>query len=131
FILSIPENKLTCSYEKGKWTIKEVISHLIDMERVYMYRALRFSRNDQTILPGFDADRYVQFSGANERDLAGLLEEFKATRNSTIQFLNGLTDDAILRTGNVKKGSASVRSLAYHIAGHELHHINIVKERYL
>lgn len=131
FILSLPEHKLMYRYAEDKWTIKEVISHLVDMERVYMYRALCFARNDQTLLPGFDAHQFTLFSGAYERDIADLLEELAATRNATILFLRGLSEESLVRAGILNGGRASVRALAYHIAGHELHHINIVKERYL
>lgn len=130
-LLSLPEDKLKYQYAEGKWTIKEILMHLIDMERIYMYRALRFARNDQTVLPGFDDEHYILFSNANDRDISGLLEEFEAVRHSTIAFLKGLTDQALLRTGRMNGNSVSVRALAYHIAGHELHHINIIKERYL
>lgn len=131
FILSLPEDKLMYRYAKDKWTIKEVLMHIVDMERIYAYRALRFARNDQTVLPGFDADLYIFFSGANDRDIAGLLEEFAAVRHSTIMLLNGLPDEALLRSGIINGNLVSVSALVYHIAGHELHHINIIKERYL
>ncbi|MEO5889500.1 MAG: DinB family protein [Ferruginibacter sp.] len=130
-ILSLSPEKLLYKYAEGKWTIKEVIMHLVEMERIYSYRALRFARNDQAALPGFDADKYINFSGANERDVVSLLEEFTAVRQSAIALLNGLTDEALARSGVMNGYSVSVRALAYHIAGHELHHINIIKERYL
>jgi uncharacterized damage-inducible protein DinB len=131
FILSLPEHKLIYRYAEDKWTIKEVLIHLIDMERIYTYRMLRFSRRDQTIIPGFDASHYVSFSGANNRDISSLLEELETVRSSTIALLDGLADEALLRSGNMNGHPVSVRALAYHIAGHELHHINIIKERYL
>ena len=131
FILSIPVNRLLHSYAEGKWAIKEIVMHLIDMERIYSYRMLRFARNDQTILPGFDAEKYVLSSGANERDISDLLNEFEAVRYSTIALLNGFTDEALLRTGVMNGHAVSVRALAYHIAGHELHHVGVIKERYL
>jgi hypothetical protein len=105
--------------------------HLIDMERIYSYRALRFARNDQTILPGFDADKYILHSGANERDISDLLNEFEAVRHSTIALLNGFAGEALLRTGVMNGHPVSVRALAYHIAGHELHHVDVIKDRYL
>ncbi len=131
FILSIPKNKLTYRYAEDKWTIKETIVHLIDMERIYTYRMLRFARNDQTILAGFNHRHYILFSGANNRNVSDLLEELEAVRNSTIALLSGLTDDALMRSGIMNNHPVTVRALAYHIAGHELHHINIIKERYL
>jgi uncharacterized damage-inducible protein DinB len=131
FILAIPVSKLMYRYAENKWTIKEVISHLIDMERMYSYRMLRFARNDQTVSPGFDAENYVLYSGANEREIVDLLAELEAVRNATILLLNGLTKKALLSSGNVNGYPVTVRALAYHIAGHELHHISIIKERYL
>jgi uncharacterized damage-inducible protein DinB len=131
FILSIPADKLLHRYAEGKWTIKEIVMHLIDMERIYSYRALRFARNDQTILPGFDADKYILHSGANERDISDLLNEFEAVRHSTIALLNGFAGEALLRTGVMNGHPVSVRALAYHIAGHELHHVDVIKDRYL
>jgi len=131
FILSIPANRLLYRYAEGKWTIKEIIIHLIDMERIYGYRMLRFARNDQTILPGFDADKYILLSNANARDISDLLNELEAVRYSTIALLNGFTDEALLQTGIMNGHHVSVRALVYHIAGHELHHMDIIKKRYL
>ena len=105
--------------------------HIIDDERIYAYRALRFARNDQTELPGFEQDEFTRFSGANERNLDNIFKEYEAVRNSTVTFFNGLGDEALMRMGIAAENKASVRALAYHIAGHELHHIKIIKERYL
>jgi len=118
-------------YAEGKWTIREILIHLIDMERIYGYRMLRFARNDQTILPGFDADKYILLSNANARDISDLLNELEAVRYSTIALLNGFTDEALLQTGIMNGHPVSVRALVYHIAGHELHHMDIIKKRYL
>jgi len=131
FILSIPVDKLLLRYAENKWTIKEVVMHLIDMERIYSYRMLRFARNDQTILPGFDAEKYVLYSGANERAISDLLNELEAVRYSTIALLEGFADQSLLRTGIMNGHPVSVRALAYHIAGHELHHIRVINDRYL
>jgi len=131
FIRSLPVEKLTYRYAENKWSIKELIIHMIDMERIYAYRMLRFARNDQTILPGFNDEQYVLYSDANKREISDLLNEFEAVRYSTIALLNGLTDEALLRSGIMNNNPVSVRALAYHIAGHELHHIYIIKERYL
>ena len=131
FMLSLPLEKLAFRYAEDKWTIKEIMIHLIDMERIYSYRMLRFARNDQTILPGFNDRDYVANSGANERDTEELLEELYTVRNATISLLNGLTDAALLRSGIMNEHPVTVRALAYHIAGHEVHHMNIIKERYL
>jgi len=131
FIHSIPVNRLLHSYAEGKWTIKEIVMHLIDMERIYSYRMLRFARNDQTILPGFDAEKYILSSDANERHISDLLNEFEAVRYSTIALLNWFADAVLLRTGVMNGHAVSVRALAYHIAGHELHHLGVIRERYL
>jgi uncharacterized damage-inducible protein DinB len=131
FILSLLEEKLAFRYAEGKWTIKEILVHIIDDERIYAYRALRFARNDKTELPGFEQDDYALHSGANERGIKDILAELTAVRNSTISLFNGLDSQALTRAGVANGNVMSVRAAAYHIAGHELHHINIIKERYL
>jgi uncharacterized damage-inducible protein DinB len=131
FILSLPEEKLTYRYAEDKWTIKDILVHVIDDERIYAYRALRFARNDKTELSGFEQDDYALHSGANERAIEDILEELAAVRNSTISLFNNLDDQALMRTGVADGNRVSVRALAYHIAGHELRHLNIIKERYL
>ena len=107
------------------------MAHLIDDERIYAYRALRFARNDQTELPGFDQDDYAIESAANERSLDDLLEEFAAVRRSTIALFNSFDERVWTRSGVASGNVMSVRAAAYHIAGHELRHLNIIKERYL
>ena len=131
FMRALPEEKLSYRYSEGKWTIKEIIAHLIDDERIYSYRALRFARNDQTELPGFEQDDYALESGANERSLEHLLEEFAAVRRSTIALFNSFDDRVLTRSGVASGNVMSVRAIAYHLAGHELRHRNIIKERYL
>ena len=130
-VLSLPSEKLSYRYEKGKWTIKEILVHIIDDERIYAYRAMCFARNEKTELPGFEQDDYVRYSGANERAITNILDEYEAVRYSTIALLNGLPDEAFLRSGIANNNRSTVRALANHIAGHELHHVNIIKERYL
>lgn len=131
FFRSVPEEKLTSRYAEGKWTIKEVLGHIIDTERVYGYRALRFARNDATELSGFEQDDYVKYSKANERSLDSMLEELSAVRASSIAFLKNLDADALMRFGTANGRKMTVRAAAYIIAGHEAHHIRIIKERYL
>ena len=131
FILSLPEEKLLYSYAPGKWTIKEILVHIIDDERIYSYRALRFARNDNTNLPGFEQDDFASHSKANERALQNIFEEYEAVRKSTITLFNGLDNEALTRKGTADGNKATVRALAYHIAGHELHHISFTKENYL
>ena len=131
FILSLPEEKLTYRYAEKKWTIKEILVHIMDDERIFAYRALRIARNDKTPLPGFEQEDYVPYSRANERSLACIFKEFKTIRNATISLFSNLKKEDFLRTGIANNHPVSVRALAYHIAGHELHHINVIKERYL
>ena len=130
-ILSLPEEKLNYRYAQNKWTIKEILVHIIDDERIYAYRALRFARDDKTELPGFDQDDYALSSRANERSIENIFEEYEAVRNATIALFNGLPEDSFMRMGVANRNKATVRALAYHIAGHELHHTNIIKEKYL
>jgi len=129
--LSLPAEKLLYRYAPNKWTIKEILVHLVDDERIYTYRALRFARNEHKQLHGFNQDDFIKFSGANEKKLDNILEEYEAVRKATITFFNGLPDEALTRVGNTNESMASVRALVYHITGHELHHLNIIKERYL
>jgi uncharacterized damage-inducible protein DinB len=131
FILSLAEEKLTYRYAEDKWTIKEILVHIIDDERIYAYRALRFARNDKTELPGFEQDDYAFHSGANGRQVTDILKEFATVRRSTISLFNGLDSNSLTRAGVADGKVMSVRAAAYHIAGHELRHINIIKERYL
>jgi uncharacterized damage-inducible protein DinB len=132
-IHSLPENMLYHRYAPGKWSIKETLVHIIDDERIFAYRALRFARNEKNNLIGFDQDSYATYSDADNRDLDNIFEEYEAVRRSTIALFNGLPDEAFDRMGHGTgtANDATVRALAYHIAGHELHHINIIKEKYL
>jgi uncharacterized damage-inducible protein DinB len=130
-ILSLPEERLLHRYAPGKWSIKEVLVHIVDDERIYAYRALRFARGDGTELPGFDQDDYARRCGADARDVRNILAEYAAVRDATIALFNGLPEDTLMRSGVADGKRATVRALGYHIAGHEAHHIAILKERYL
>lgn len=136
-ICSLPEEKLYYRYAANKWTIKEILVHLIDDERIFSYRALRYARNDNTSLHGFEQDDYAKYSHANERSLESIFEEYWAVRQSTLLLFQNLPEDSFMRSGEaidtdgVIKNRRTVRGLAYHIAGHELRHFNIIKERYL
>lgn len=130
-ILKMPSEKLGYAYASGKWTIKEILVHIIDDERIYAYRALRFARNDGVELPGFDQDEFVRFSEAKGRPIDSILEEYETVRNSTIALFNGFPENALKRGGVANGNFATVRALGYHIAGHELHHLNIITEKYL
>jgi uncharacterized damage-inducible protein DinB len=131
FILSLPVEKLMYRYAINKWTIQELLVHIIDDERIYAYRALCFARNEKTALPGFEQDDYIIFSNANERSIENILQEYEAVRKATITLYEGFSETALLRQGVANNNTTSVRALGYHIAGHELHHINIIKEKYL
>src|SRR6266536_546324 len=130
-VYSLTEEKLQFRYAPGKWNIREILVHVIDMERIYAYRALRFARNDKTELHGFNHLDFIFYSGADRRSLDNIFDEYEAVRRSTITLFNGLQDEALLRKGITNKNEASVRALAYHIAGHELHHVNVIKKYYL
>jgi uncharacterized damage-inducible protein DinB len=133
FIHSLPEEKLYYRYAEGKWSIKEILVHIIDDERIFAYRALRYARFDKTELPGFEQDDYAFYSDANERSLENIFDEYEAVRNSTIAMFNGFPEEAFMRSGTSvgNINNRTVRALAYHLAGHELRHIKIIKERYL
>ena len=131
FLLSLPEDKLLYRYAEAKWTIKEIVLHIADDERIYAYRALRFARNDTTQLPGFDQDEYTRYSGANQRTLNDLLGELETVRAATLSLYNGLGGDTLKRIGVASGNVMSVRAIAYHIAGHEVRHMNIIRERYI
>jgi uncharacterized damage-inducible protein DinB len=129
-IRSRPEATLTARHAEGEWTIKEIVAHISDDERIYAYRALRFARSDKTELPGFEQDDYSVRSGANERGIEDLLAELTAVRRSTIAMFASFTDEALMRIGVADGKVMSVRAAAYHIAGHELHHMNSISENY-
>ncbi len=131
FILSLPEEKLAFRYAPGKWTVKEILAHVSDDERIYAYRALRFARGDGRELPGFEQDAYALHSGANGRTVESLLEEFAAVRRATIALFDGFDEEMLKRSGVADGNRATARALAYHIAGHELRHMGVIKERYL
>jgi len=128
---NLPVEKHNFSYAEGKWTIKEKIQHIIDTERVFSYRALCFARNDNTSLPGFDQDVFVENDNANDRNYYDLLNEMEVLRKSSIQLFKSFSDEALLRVGVASNNKMSVRALGYLFSGHQMHHLNIIKERYL
>lgn len=136
-ITSLPEEKLYYRYAVNKWTIKEILVHNIDDERIFTYRTLRYARNDQTPLHGFDEKNYAGYSNANQRSLENIFEEYWSVRQSTLLLFQNLPEEALSRRGSIiegnddKKIERTVRAMVYHIAGHELHHIKVIKERYL
>jgi hypothetical protein len=118
-------------YAPGKWTIKELVGHVIDAERIFAYRALRIARNDKTPLPGFEQDDFVAGANFNAIPLAELADELAVVRESNLRMFRHLTDDAWLRRGTASDNEMSARAAAYIIAGHELYHLDILKTRYL
>lgn len=131
FVQDIPIDKHDYRYDSGKWTIKEIIQHLIDCERVFAYRALRFSRNDQTELSGFDVKSYVANTDANQRHLKDLLMEFSLVRHTTLALFKSLPEETLTRTGKANGFEMSVRALGFMILAHQEHHKKVFEERYL
>lgn len=130
-IKDLSEEKLVFRYDKGKWSIKELLQHLIDTERIMSYRALRFSRNDATELQGFDENWYVENSNGNDRNSNDLVEEFTCTRRASISLFKSFTNEMLLLSGTANGSDMTVRALGFIIAGHQMHHLKIIKERYL
>lgn len=127
---ALPEERALHRYAVGKWSVKEVVGHLADAERIYAYRALRFARNDPTPLPGFDENRYVPEGRFDARPLRGLLEEWLAVRAATLALYRGMPAEALARGGVANGLRVSVRALAWVAAGHTLHHLVVLRERY-
>ena len=128
---SLPTDKLDVPHEPGEWTVKEILLHIIDTERILAYRALRFARHDSTDLPGFDQDAYVPESGANQRSIETIWAEYDAVRNATLTLFSHLDDDTFTRSGFASTHTLSVRGAAYFIAGHEVHHLESIEANYL
>jgi uncharacterized damage-inducible protein DinB len=129
FFCSLTDQQANYAYAEGKWTIKEVCGHLTDVERTFAYRALAFSRG-QGELPGFDENIYVERSAFNSRSLQDLAAEFKAVREANLYMLRAMTDEQLNAIGVANGSGIKVNSIIYIMAGHELHHLNILKERY-
>jgi len=119
------------AYAPGKWTLKEVLLHCADTERIFGYRALRIARGDATPLPGFDENAYVPLSGAANRSIEDILDEFESVRESTVTLFSGLPADAWTRRGTASNAAVSVRAIAWITAGHALHHMAVIQDRYL
>ena len=117
-------------YAAGKWTVKEVLGHITDTERILTYRALRFARGDQTPLPGFEQNDYVRSGAFSERTLAGLAEEFGAVRSASIALFRSFNNEAWTRRGMADQKEVTVRALAFITAGHQMHHRILLEERY-
>jgi hypothetical protein len=130
-LFDLPESKGDHAYAPGKWSVKEVLGHVIDAERVFSYRALTFGRGDSGPLPAFDENAWMAPAGFKQRTLADLRDEFRAVRESTIALFAHLPPEAVGRTGTASGHPISVRALGFIIAGHALHHGKVLKERYL
>lgn len=131
FLRNVPEAKGTYRYAEGKWSIKEVLTHLMDAERIFAYRALRFSRNDKTELPGFEENDYAPEANAHARTIKQLSDEMIRLRATSIDLFASFTPEMLERTGIASKNEATVKVYAYLISGHEMHHLSIFKERYM
>ena len=131
-LASLDESRIAgLRYAPGKWTVKEVIGHMLDDERIFAYRILCIARGDTKALQSFDENLYVAGANFEARSLASFIEEYRLIRGSTIAMLRSLTEEAWRRRATVTDYTASVRGLAWHVAGHELHHLEILKARYL
>lgn len=131
FFSEISKEKLNYKYANGKWSIKEVFQHIIDTERVFMYRCFRIARHDQTALSGFEQNDYIEPSNANNKSIESLLEEYQTVRQSFIVLLKSFSDDDLKFVGNASGNAMTARAAAFIIIGHEKWHMDIIKERYL
>ena len=130
-IKSLNEAQLNYRYAESKWNIKEILVHVMDAERIFAYRALRFARKDKTDLPGFDENNYTSASQASLRSIGSILEEYESLRKSTIDLFKNFDEEQLTQKGTANKNQVSVNSLGYIIAGHELHHFKVICEKYL
>ena len=131
FISTLTNDQGNSRYEPGKWSVKEVIGHIIDCERIFAYRALRFARNDKVELSGFEQDGYVENGAFDDRTLSDLAQEYSHVRSATLDLLEHLTDEAWSRRGVANGNEVSVRAIAWIIGGHELHHVSGIRSNYL
>lgn len=131
FLENIPAEKEHFAYQEGKWTVNQVVRHIIDTERIMAYRALRFSRLDATDLPGFDENFYIESISNHIENRADLIEEFNAVRLATFTLFKSMTGEMLSFVGNANKQKCSTEALGFFIVGHNLHHSKVLKERYL
>jgi len=130
-LAELPEARGDHRYADGKWSIRQLVGHVSDAERIFAYRALRIARGDQSPLASFDENAYAETAGSDRRTLSALAAELRVVRESTVALLSSLPDDAWTRTGTASGKTVSVRALAYITAGHAQHHLKILHERYL
>lgn len=128
---AIPDQKRQYRYAPGKWSIPEMLGHIIDVERIMMYRALCIARGEQQSLPGFEEDDYVTTANFSDRSLGSLLDEYRLQREANLLMAAHLPESGLLRTGRANNMPFSARAFLWLVAGHELHHLNILSERYL
>lgn len=131
YVENVPLVQQHFSYEEGKWTISQSLQHVIDCERIFAYRALRFARADKTSLPGFDQDEFAAIAGPQSRTLVSLIEELKAVRKSTRHLFSSFGDADMERQGSMSGHVHSVRAIGFIICGHALHHAELYRERYV
>ena len=131
FYNNIPQEKLDYAYAEGKWTIKDMLIHLIDTERVFSYRAMRIARQDKTEMVGFEQDDYVMAAQTNTRSIEDLLNEYKAVRQATIALYKSFSEEELKSIGTASGSPISVRAIGCIITGHENHHNTMIKDRYL
>ena len=131
FLQSIAEDRWNYRYAEGKWSIKEMVQHIIDAERIFAYRALCISRGETASLPGFDENKYANNSKAENRLRDTLIAEFETARKSTAQLFASFDDEQLAVTGIANNNSISVNAIGFIIAGHVQHHLNVLKERYV
>ena len=131
FFKAIPADKIDYRYAEGKWSIKEIVGHLIDNERIMSYRALSISRNETQSLPGFDENDYMRESNYSKRNYYDIVDELRKVRESNLPMFKSFSEEILDRKGVANNSEVTVRALLFIIAGHEIHHINIVKKRYL
>lgn len=127
----LPKEKTLYRYDEGKWSIRQVIGHMTDTERIMAFRALAFSRGEHQPIPGYDHDAYVHQANFDDRSAVDLLKEYEANRNSTIHLFSSFTPEMMTKRGTASNVEFTVRALGFIICGHEIHHINVFKERYL
>ena len=131
YIASVDQDKEEYRYAEGKWSIREIVGHLIDTERIFNYRALRFARSDDTNLSGFDHDKFVPASKAGGRLLKDLAQEYQSVRDASVSLFGSFDKEMLARGGTANDAKTTVLALGFIIVGHETHHLSVIKERYL
>lgn len=128
---TLSEEQLLYRYAEGKWSVKDIFCHLIDCERIYNYRALCIARGDKTELPGFEENDYAKTAHADARQISDIIAEYRSVRAASIELFRSFDDTMLMRSGIANNSLRSVRAIGYSLAGHEIHHLNVIRERYL